>query len=189
MRDTAGIVAFIGAALVVLSLAPGSAQERAHERAQPWEVSPAPLVDADMPSIEGRRRLADERDRRVIVLFYEDRPHVYDNDVFKGELRRFVDTNGLGGRVVVYGVANLGDAGGVPEALVRTLIRPAVDRWGVDILLDWEGSMRRAPFQFETDATNVGIIDRSGRLVFRYTGTMSDESRRAFYRTLRAALR
>lgn len=189
MRGALAVVAALGVALTGLSIAPAARPLAAQEATSPWEISPSRLVDADMPSIEGRVRLADERARRVVVLFYEDRPHVYDNDQFKGELRRYVDTNQLDSRVIVYGVANLSDSGVVPEALVRTLIRPAVDRWRVDILLDWQGEMRRPPFRFHSDATNVALIDRGGHLVFHYVGTMHDESRRVFYRLLRRALR
>ena len=124
-----------------------------------------------------------------MVLFYEDREHVYDNDDFKGELRRYVSDNQLDARMVLYGVANLGDVGMVPEALVRSMIQPAVERWGSDIMLDWDGVMRRPPFSFATNSANVALIDRSGRLVFHHAGRMDDTRRRDFYRALRSALR
>lgn len=139
--------------------------------------------------MQGHRTLSDERGRRVIVLFYEDRAHVEDNDAFKGELRRFVVDNHLEDRVVTYGVANLADVGVVPEALVRSMIAPAVERWGSDILLDWEGVMRRPPFSFRTAAANVAIVDRQGRLVWHHVGPIDDARRRDFYRALRAAMR
>lgn len=148
------------------------------------------VVDAALDSIRGgRRALRDERGRRVVVLFYEDRPHVELNDAFKGEIRRFVVDNQLTERIVTYGVANLGDVGMVPETLVRSMIAPLVDRWGSDILLDWEGVMRRAPFEFRTHAANTAIVDRAGHIVWRHVGRIEDAQRRDFYRTLRAALR
>jgi predicted transcriptional regulator len=146
-------------------------------------------VEASLPSMEGHRTLSDERGRRAIVLFYEDRDHVYDNDALKIEVARYVLDNHLEGRVVTYGVANLADAGPVPELFVRELIRPALERWGSDILLDWDGVMRRAPFSFATAAANVGVIDRSGCLVYRHTGALDEAERRVFYRALRQTLR
>ena len=148
-----------------------------------------PVVEASLPSMRGRHRLSEERGRRSMVLFYEDRNHVYDNDAFKGEVRRYLADNHLEDRLVLYGVANLGDVGMVPEALVRSMIEPAVERWGSDILLDWDGVMRRPPFSFATDSANVGLIDRESRLVYRHAGAMTDASRREFYRALRASLR
>lgn len=147
------------------------------------------VVDATLDSMRGgRRSLRDDRGR-VVVLFYEDRPHVEDNDAFKGELLRFVADNHLGDRMSTYGVANLGDVGMVPETLVRSMIAPLVDRWGSDILLDWEGVMRREPFSFATHAANTAIVDRAGHIVWRHVGTLDDAHRREFYRALRAALR
>lgn len=156
------------------------------------DVAPsAPLVDATLESVRGgERSLRAERGRRVVVLFYEDRPHVEDNEAVKGNLRRFIASNHLEERLVVYGVANLGDLGNAaPRALVRQMIAPLEERWGVEILLDWDGELRRAPFSFATNAANVGVVDREGRLVFRHTGTLDRRGTRELYRVLRRALR
>lgn len=151
----------------------------------------APLVDATLESVRGgRRTLRDERGRRVVVLFYEDRPHIEDNEAIKGNLRRFIASNGLDDRIVVYGVANLGDFGNAaPRALVRQMIAPLEDRWGAEILLDWDGVLRHPPFSFATNAANIGVVDREGRLVWRHTGALDREGTRALYRVLRRALR
>jgi hypothetical protein len=174
--------------LAASMLATGALSAAAQEAVAPGPTD-APAVDATLDAMSGSRRsLAAERGRRVIVLFYEDRSHIEDNDALKGELRRFVADNHLDDRVVLYGVANLRDVGSVPEMLVRQMIRPLVDRWGSDILLDWTGVMREAPFSFQTAAANVAIVDRSGRVVWRRVGTLDDAGRRDFYRALRAAL-
>jgi hypothetical protein len=152
-------------------------------------AQPSDLVDASLDSMRsGRVSLASERGRRVIVLFYEDRPHVETNSTLKGDVARFLIDNHLEDRLVAYGVANLGDVGMVPETLVRSMIDPLVERWGTEILLDWQGVMRRAPFNFQTDAANVGIVDRNGRVVWRHAGPIDDAARREFYRALRGAL-
>jgi hypothetical protein len=155
------------------------------------DPEPGPVVDATLDSIRGvRRSLHQERGRRLIVLFYEDRPHVEDNEQLKGELGRFITGNHLENRLVVIGVANLGDLGNdAPRDLVRTMIRPLLDRWGVEILLDWDGVMRRAPFGFQSDATNIALVSTEGRIVYRHTGDMGREETTAFYRTLRQHLR
>jgi len=146
-------------------------------------------VDASLDSMLGHRHLADERGRRAVVLFYEDRDHIYDNDALKIEIARYLIDNHLEDRMVLYGVANLGDVGSVPEALVRRLIQPAIERWGGDILLDWEGLMRRPPFAFATGAANVAILDRQGCIAWRHSGALDDEGRRDFFRNLRRAIR
>lgn len=163
----------------LVPLSPGRAQDA---------TAACTPVDASLDSMLGHRTLSDERGRRAVVLFYEDRDHVYDNDALKIEMARYVVDNHLEDRVVLYGVANLGDAGSVPEALVRRLIQPALDRWGGDILLDWEGMMRRPPFSFATAAANIAVIDRSGCITFRHTGTLDTDRRRAFFGSLRRAI-
>jgi len=172
---------------------PARAQDAQAAAAAPTTTGPAassgPVVDASLDSMQGHRTLSDERGRRVVILFYEDRPHLEDNDALKGELRRFLIDNALADRVVTYGVANLADVGMVPEMLVRSMIEPALERWGVDILLDWQGVMRRAPFSFSTNASNVAIIDREGRLAWRHIGPLDEARRRDFYRALRVAMR
>lgn len=168
------------AALVSLALPFASAAQAQDE---------ATSVDATLESMRGGdRTLSAERGSRVVVLFYEDRDHVEDNSSFKGDFNRFVLDNHLDDRVVSYGVANLADVGMVPHAFVRQMISPLVERWGSDILLDWDGVMRRAPFSFPTAATTCAIIDRSGAIVYRYTGVIDETQRRAFYRALRGAI-
>lgn len=151
----------------------------------------APVVDATLDSIRGgQRTLHVERGHRVIVLFYEDRPHIEDNESLKGNLIQLIRQNHLDDRVVAFGVANLGDLGdSVPHDMVRRMIRPLVDRWGCDILLDWDGVMRRAPFSFRTNSANVAIVDRAGHIVFRHSGRLDSRRTSEFYRALRAALR
>ena len=175
---------FIGWPLVLAVLLGGPCGGLAPCRAQDSEP-----VDATLDSMRGgTRTLSAERGSRVVVLFYEDRPFVEANDALKGEVGRFITDNHLESRLVSYGVANLADVGMVPDALVREMIRPLLDRWGADILLDWDGVMRRPPFSFQTMATNVAIIDRTGRIVWRYTGAVEGENRTAFFRALRRAL-
>lgn len=178
--------AVVSTVLGLVAVRGGRAQEG---QAAAGQGSSAPIVDARLPSMQGEHRLSEERGRRAMVLFYEDREHVYDNDDFKGELRRYVSDNQLDARMVLYGVANLGDVGMVPETLVRSMIQPAVERWGSDIMLDWDGVMRRPPFSFATNSANVALIDRGGHLVFHHAGRMDDTRRRDFYRALRSALR
>jgi hypothetical protein len=147
------------------------------------------LLDGTLESLRGgTRSFADERGHRVVVLFYEDRPHIDDNAQFKQELSRFWTDNRLSDRMVVYGVANLGDVGSYPRPLVRAMIGPLADRWGVEILLDWDGALRRPPISLHTHATNTVIADREGRIVWWHVGEIDATKRTEFYRVLRAQL-
>jgi hypothetical protein len=182
----------VSVVLVASALALGASLVHAQQAAPAptVESAPAPQVDATLDSMRGgTRRLRDERGRRVVVLFFCDRPHVDDNNALKGGLRRFVDDNQLNERVAIYGVADLESVGSVPETLVRTMIQPVVDRWNIDILLDWQGVMRRAPFNFPTYQSTIAILDREGRITWRREGELDATGTRDFYRALRTALR
>jgi hypothetical protein len=76
----------------------------------------------------------------------------------------------------------------VPHAFVRQMISPLLDRFRSDILLDWDGVMRRAPFSFPTASSTCALVDRSGAIVYRYTGVIDETQRRAFYAAFRRAL-
>jgi hypothetical protein len=152
------------------------------------EATPV-LVDATLESMRGgSHTLSTERGHRAVVLFYDDRDHIEDNAAFKGDLERFIVDNHLDDRVVTYGVANLGDVGMVPHALVRSMISPLLDRYRSDILLDWDGVMRRSPFDFPTYATTCALLDRTGTIVYRHTGVIDETERRTFYRALRGVI-
>jgi hypothetical protein len=174
----ASLVLFVG----LLLLAPGL-------HAQTDAGTPVP-VDATMETMRtsGTLTLSAERGHRVVVLFYEDRDHIDTNAAFKGDLEQFVIDNHLEDRVVTYGVANLADVGMVPHAFVRQMIAPLLERLRSDILLDWDGVMRRDPFSFATAATTCAIIDRTGAITYRYTGAMDEAHRRSFYSALRRAI-
>lgn len=158
--------------------------------AQDDRVTDGPVLDADLEAVpEGRHHLADERGHRAVVLFYEDRPHLTQNDPLKQSLHDWIEDNHLEDRVVVYGVANLMQIPSfIPHGMVKSRIRPLVDRWGVDILLDWQGFMRRAPWPMQGDTSNVVILNRDGRLVWHSTGPVRGARHTAFFEALRAAL-
>jgi hypothetical protein len=170
-----------------------ASQAQAQDTTAPTTTAPATtapvVVDATMEAMRSSAHtLSAERGHRVVVLFYEDRDHIEDNAAFKGDLERFIVDNHLEERAVTYGVANLADVGMVPHAFVRQMITPLLDRFRSDILLDWDGVMRRAPFSFPTAASTCALIDRTGAIVYRYTGTIDETQRRAFYAALRRAL-
>lgn len=196
MRRTSSLGLFVVSA-VFAAIAPASLRIAAQDVTPPGASasgSPstdAPLVDATLESMRSGANvtLSSHRGRQAVVVFYEDRPHLDDNEALKGELQRFIADNHLESRLVVYGIGNLGDVGGVPRAIVRQMARPLLERYTVDILLDWEGVLRRAPFSLATNASNVAVIDRSGRLIWRATGTLDATQRRGLYGAIRGAIR
>lgn len=150
-----------------------------------------PILDATLDSMgSGRLRLRRERGHRLVVLFYEDRANVEDNDRLKRRLNAWIAEHHLEDQIVAYGVANLGDIpDAVPRMFVRAQVRPLVERWGSEILLDWSGVMRRAPWPMRTHRANVAILDRRGRLVWHTIGPVRGERSTSFFETLRYYMR
>ncbi|HEY8430980.1 MAG TPA: hypothetical protein VIL20_21525, partial [Sandaracinaceae bacterium] len=69
----------LACAMVALVVAAGGAIAQEAPLGAAAGETGAPLVDATLESVRGgRRTLRDERGRRVVVLFYEDRPHIED---------------------------------------------------------------------------------------------------------------
>lgn len=137
----------------------------------------------------GRMRSLTEVRGRVVVVFYEDREHTDDNREMKLTLHRFLEDNGLRGRVTTYGVANVAGIDGVVRDLARSAIRAIAERNGIQILLDWSGALQRAPFDFPAIGSTIALFDREGCLRYRATGPHTAERRTAFFRTLRRLLR
>ncbi len=126
---------------------------------------------------------------RVNVAFYEDRAHTGDNEALKGELGRFIADNHLEGRLAMLALANASDYNYAPaSSLVRTGVRAVAERIGIDILLDFDGTMLRAPIRCQNAASNVLVIDRAGRILFRHSGIVGSSERTQLYRTVRRAL-
>jgi hypothetical protein len=137
----------------------------------------------------GRHSLQHERGRRVVVLFYEDRPHVHTNDALKQSVREWIDGNALGDQLVVYGAANLRRMPSyVPRAFVRSQIAPLAAQWRVPILLDWEGELQQDPWRLRGNQANVAVIDRGGHIVGRWTGPVRGARHEQFFATVRSAL-
>jgi hypothetical protein len=134
------------------------------------------------------RSLADVRGR-IGIVFYEDREHTPDNQELKQLLHRFIEDNALRERITTYGVANVAGIDGVMRDLARTAIRAIASQYGIQILLDWDGTLQRAPFSFPASGATVAVFDAEGRLRYRETGALTAEQRTAFFRALRQLLR
>jgi hypothetical protein len=174
--------------LVVLALAALCASAAVAQGPTP---APGEAVDFELESslTGGRSRLSSLRPR-VVVLFYEDREHVAQNEELKGNLERFIADNHLEREMVLQPVAN-GDGYDYAPAngLVRGALGEASRRMGLDILIDWNRALHAAPFHCRSGASNVLVIDRGGRITFRHAGAVGEAERSQLYRAIRGALR
>ena len=120
-----------------------------------------------------------------MIVYYEDRAHTETNLALKLELYQFMQDNALAPEITTYAVANVAGVDGVIRDLARTAIRAIAAQYGMQILLDWEGTLLAAPFSCVDEEANFVLIDRSGRIRYRHAGVIEGAERTAMYRTLR----
>jgi predicted transcriptional regulator len=154
------------------------------------EVAPGEPIDFSLEETSGQTRTMAAVRGRVVILFYEDREHTELNRDFKENLHRFILDNQLQPQTTTYAIANTGGiADGVIRDMARTAIRAFAGQYGIQILLDWDGVLQRAPFSMAPADANVALCDRQGRIRWRHTGAIGETERRSFFRTLRQLLR
>lgn len=146
-------------------------------------------ADFELEETSGAMRTLHDVRGRLVIVFYEDREHTPDNQELKLLLHRFVEDNHLRDRITTYGVADVFGIDGVVRDMARTAIRAIAAQYGIQILLDWTGVLRGAPFGFPAAASTIGVFDRAGRLRYRVSGAHSAAQRSDLFRTLRQLLR
>jgi hypothetical protein len=150
-----------------------------------------PPVDAELESsLTGQPiRLSDMR-ARVMVVFYEDREHIPENEETKGLLGRFIIDNHLEARLAMLPIANADGYHYAPvDSLVRTGLAEGARRIGLDIWIDWDRHMYAAPISCVAGASNVLVIDRAGVIQYRHAGLLGEADRTELFRAVRRSLR
>lgn len=184
------LLTMLAAGAMALLVRQTHAQE-ANEAAAP--PAPVPLLstpaDFALEETSGTTRTLLEARGRIVIVFYEDREHTPDNQELKHTLHRYVLDNGLRPQLTTYGVASLSGTSGVVRELARAAIRAIAAQYGIQILLDWEGALQRAPFDFPASGSTIALFDREGRLRYRVTGAHSAAQQTELFRTLRRLIR
>lgn len=146
-------------------------------------------VDFSLEETSGSNRTLAEARGQIVVLFFEDREHTEDNVELKRELHVYITDNHLEDRVRVYAVADVHSIPGAVRDMARGIIRAIANEYGIQILLDWEGTLLAAPFSMTEGAANVALVDGAGRIAWRFVGPLGATGESSFYRALRQLLR
>ncbi len=150
-----------------------------------------PAVDAELESsLTGSTRRLSELRNRVMVVFYEDREHIPQNEETKGLLGRFITDNHLEERLAMLPIANADGFHYAPvDSLVRAGLAEGARRIGLDIWIDWERHMYAAPISCVGGASNVLVLDRAGVIQYRHAGLLAESDRTELFRAIRRSLR
>ncbi len=149
-----------------------------------------PAVDVELESsLTGDVRRLSSLRARVMVVFYEDREHIPDNEETKGVLGRFIADNHLEERLAMLPIANADGFHYAPvDSLVRSGLAEGSRRIGLDIWIDWDRHMSAAPISCVQGASNVLVVDRAGVIQWRHAGVLADGDRTELFRAVRRSL-
>jgi predicted transcriptional regulator len=153
----------------------------------------APLAAAvKLPDTElegtggGTHRLADYLGR-VLVVFYEDRNSSRQNAKLKEDMRERAQHTDLAKKVTFLPIADLDGYGFFAvKPFARSAVRSMAEKFGIEILMDWSGDLVQA-LGLAPEKSNVLILDRAGRVVYRATGALGPEDRDRFFHALDSA--
>lgn len=149
----------------------------------------SPPANFSLEETAGGNRTLTEVRGRVAIVFYEDREHTSDNQDLKHTLHRYVLDNQLRDQIATYGIANVTGLDGMMRDMARTAIRTIASNHGIQILMDWEGAMQRAPFGFPGTGATIALFDRQGRMRYRVTGAHTAAQQTELFRALRRLIR
>jgi hypothetical protein len=136
----------------------------------------------------GSVRLRDLRGQ-VAVLFYEARGHTEANEALKQACGRLVESGDLRGRLEVLGVADLEGLGfGPVKSVVRRAVRAAAERYGTELLLDFDGGLKKAPWTLPGGGAHVAIVGADGEVAYRASGPLDGAEVERFFDALSSAL-
>ncbi|MFO0715175.1 MAG: hypothetical protein U0353_35385 [Sandaracinus sp.] len=185
--------ALLAISLIVSGLAWVSGPRVRAQEATPSAPAELPLLSApadfSLEETSGLTRTLLEVRGRIAIVFYEDREHTPDNQELKHTLHRYVLDNGLRDQLTTYGVANVTGLDGVVRDMARAAIRTIASQYGIQILLDWDGALQRAPFGFPASGATIALFDREGRMRYRVTGALTAAQQTELFRTLRRLIR
>lgn len=149
-----------------------------------------PLHRAPGFSLEGtsgRTRRLDEFSGRIVIVVYEDRDAVHQNDALKSDLAARARAGNVSRDVVLLPIANLAGLRFWPaEGFARGAVVDTARQQNVEILIDWTGDVGRA-YGFPPRRSGVAILGRDRRVLFRESGTLSPTQRQRFFEILTAA--
>lgn len=156
-------------------------------------ASAVPKVGAALPAIT----LRDAWDRTLdlgklagkpTLVVYEDKDSAKQNDALKEELARLAKGDKYKERVALVAVADVSGFDYWPaKGFVKDAIKSESHKAGTVIYCDWSGAARER-LTLKKGVSNVVLYDKSGKVAFSASGTLSPAQRKELVGLVRAEL-
>jgi len=170
-------------ALCLLAVAPATADSpaRAPDGAL---LDERPLPDLELEGTSGETHHLRDYQGQVLVLVYEDKQSSRQNWNLKIAMRDRAERTDLKRKVTFLPIADLDGYGFFAvRPFARSKVRGMAEKFGIEILIDWSGEIAKV-FGFQPEQSNVLIVDRRGKVVFRKSGALDLQERDRFFSTL-----
>jgi hypothetical protein len=107
------------------------------------------------------------------IVFYEDKDGGEQNDHFKQRLGKLQGKSPAAKKVVVVAIADVSSWNFWPaKGFVKNALESAGKKAGVTVWADWSGA-GRASLSASSDASNIVMLDASGRVVWASSGKLT----------------
>jgi predicted transcriptional regulator len=137
------------------------------------------------------RNTADEQVRvsqfrgKPTVLIYEDRHAIEVNRPFKNALRALALEPGNASAVAVVAVANVSRFNFFPvRGFALSGVRDAERKARHPILIDWENTLTRPPWNLPENGSSVLVLSPAGEVLFARSGSLSSEDQAEVFNLL-----
>jgi predicted transcriptional regulator len=173
-------VAGLLAGLLVLGTAREAGAQVAAEGA-------GPVVEFALPTTAAASRSVSQYRGRVVVIFYENRDAISQNQALKDAIGRVgAQDPTLAQRFALVAVANLAEFAFWPaEYFAREAITRVARHAHVELWLDWHHVLFRR-LGLRDGVSNVVVLDREGRVRLRRSGAIPASQVQPFLRALAA---
>jgi hypothetical protein len=134
---------------------------------------PVGIMDARLVGTGGDPRALSNYRGKPVVLFYEGRGTTEVNRELKTQLFARGKERGLLDGAWVVPVASLESYNWPPaRTFALAAVRAAEAKVGIPLLIDWEGTLTRSPWNLPADNSSVVLLDARGVKVFERSGRL-----------------
>ena len=143
---------------------------------RPSPVVTGPVVDFSLPTTAGRERNVSAYRGRVVVLFYETRGAITQNQHVKDAMgRRFDADRSLVNRFSLIAACNVAEYNSWPsQYFAREAISAVARAQRIELWLDWQRTLIQR-LSLRDATSNIVLIDKQGHVRSRRFGRVADD--------------